>query len=713
VSRRVTRCCGDRLSLGPRLGALGQARPGLRRRQVHVLLLLAAITATCASPRPSAAAVSPCFGAQALVELGLLAQAERAYELLEKAPGTAVCAPRGLIRIEVRRKRAAKAVEAGKTSEAQGDFGDAVRNYATALRLDTSLSEARSRLAALTLTQQASEESALDRATAWADHLLNQVLQVIKLLAYVVAALALAALVLLWIPSVKRHVRKSLWRPKHHRHANRFFALSRRFLGWFVATPIHVLDFTAHDDKAPPPNDLQALLVSELPRVASPRHSGVDVVMAPLSAGTTASQIIDALQKVTQLTHIAAFLSFLRLVLPRDELQLVGYLQTEDRGLSLSLTMGTARGDAVGSVTLSDFEFCSPESAAGVGRDVQLRTLAIVGATWTIYEMLKRRGLTEDDLTSALGTASWKSFGLSRLGAELREAWPDAARWATAQARDLDPGNIPAHFNLAVIELHRAITDAEWHLRYVRRMLTERRSSDRESFDALWYQWAYNWYALQLNRALARASSLKETTYTVKQEDVTGYASHVSNLLNALDPLEERSRPLSMRQFERRELLSDLEMPSLVLLAELLAGSITEASRRPRRYIPFAKPGEWCPDRAHIDRLIRQIHYQSQRYVAEMIISYVQSKALTSRALYNLACYHAGQPGPHEDTKQAENQALRLLRESFEGSPWLAKWAREDPSLMRLRRERKRAFNKIIKPHTESPKPHHAETPID
>jgi len=70
------------------------------------------------------------------------------------------------------------------------------------------------------------------------------------------------------------------------------------------------------------------------------------------------------------------------------------------------------------------------------------------------------------------------------------------------------------------------------------------------------------------------------------------------------------------------------------------------------------------------------------------ILAYVETLQLDYRARYNLACYYAG--------RHQYQSALSELRGALETAPRdLVAWARDDPSLAGLRKEKKPEFEKL------------------
>ena len=439
---------------------------------------------------------------------------------------------------------------------------------------------------------------------------------------------------------------------------------------------------------------------------------------------------MDALQAVTQLKIVASIFQFLRLAMPRDELQLVGHvLSSDSRGIGLSLSLATVRGNVIDTVTLWDKDCAPPttdapaapgkkeqalptvDGSAARSEKEQTLDLAVMGATWTVFQILKKKGLRESELRKTMGTPSWRSYGLARLGTDTGTAEPNARRALLAGARDADPENLTAHFNLGTIERRKPDTlPANWHLEYVRAAIRrddqQQLGPDLDSFyplgrlspdnpryrDPLRYQLAYNWNALRLHNQLLSdlPDGGKKPWPCLDQEDVEHYTFVVRELVEVLQRLEN---PASPEEEELSGLLSELEKPSLVLLAELLV----DVPKCPRPILPMRAIDQGGgdsrneagtqPTREDLQMCFRVFDTLksdprlSHVALARQILEYVLGGAWSTRALYNLACY-CGQ----SDDKDAPRKALFLLRESFEkAAKEMVAWAERDPSLYKLR----------------------------
>ncbi|HEX3693273.1 MAG TPA: hypothetical protein VHU13_08005 [Solirubrobacteraceae bacterium] len=204
---------------------------------------------------------------------------------------------------------------------------------------------------------------------------------------------------------------------------------------------------------------VSAALSAAMSRIASPRDSGVDTVTAPIEAETAVDAIASAVKAVPSGGELAAALVHLSAsLLAPGELQLSGrVLPSNSGGPGLALTLATGRGRVRERVTLRADQF---EPTVGLdgdpGEDLdRLTRLATVGAVWTHFQILESEWrLRTSELRSTMRTNSWRSYALTRVGAENDvRLGANVARALYADAVDSDPDNLVAQFNLASLEL--------------------------------------------------------------------------------------------------------------------------------------------------------------------------------------------------------------------------------------------------------------------
>jgi hypothetical protein len=227
----------------------------------------------------------------------------------------------------------------------------------------------------------------------------------------------------------------------------------------YAGRPLRVQAFEGA--KKTDPAAVSSALSAAMSHIGSSRSSGVDLVSAPIGAGTAMEAIADAVKGAPSGGELAAGL--LRLfgwLIARGELQLSGHvLCSRLRGPGLALTLATAGGRVLERETIWACDF---EPAVGVdetfadGDDAdRLLRVATAGAVWTHFTIFEEVwGLREQELKARFQTASWRSYALMQVGIDGQaKRRPEVTRALYARAVDDDPSNMVAQFNLASAEL--------------------------------------------------------------------------------------------------------------------------------------------------------------------------------------------------------------------------------------------------------------------
>lgn len=501
--------------------------------------------------------------------------------------------------------------------------------------------------------------------------------------------------------------------------------------------PLRVRPFEA--PKAVDGEAVSAALSAAMSRIANPRDSGVDTVTAPIEAETAVDAIASAVKAVPSGGELAAALVHLSAsLLAPGELQLSGrVLPSNSGGPGLALTLATSRGRVRERITLRADQF---EPTVGVDGDPgadtdRLTRLATAGAVWTHFQILESEWhLRTSELRSSLRTDSWRSYALTRVGAEndVRQG-AKLARALYAEAVDADPENLVAQFNLASLELK----DAK--LKQVRRAARRRldhvhvgleQDSECSEFtdmllprpapglllrrDPLCYQVCYKRVADKLNREIAEEQLLETQMHQrypavpqcarwlangvgapccrqpvprvrqpkLKAHDLESVARHVRDLEQTLAILcEDECRKWRMARSkswaQRTEVLSAIEGPMLALWAmvALRVGDPTGGLWTPTElWTPEPdRPSTGAQSREEFVEAIERGELTPALAVTQARGQDVQRR---SRTRFNLACWYSDIG--HEE------QALRELELSLEGGGELARRRVGDPQLRHL-----------------------------
>jgi len=313
--------------------------------------------------------------------------------------------------------------------------------------------------------------SALASLSSFSSHLFGWLVDLAGAAVAVSTALALVVVVVLLVlraPPVRERIRCRLQRKGE----------VPWYLSWLAGTALHVEAFKGSDG-AGDPEAVHAVLSAQLSGAGVRRPlAGVDLATTPYRTGSVLEDIGEAVKGLPRGKALAALIKLAQKLLPRYDLYVQGYLlQSPERGSGLVLNIISDAGQVNSSGTLwadilepySDPPPVSGEaptppatpprtpSAAPEGKPAgDVLRLALAGAVWVQYRLLEE---TRQVDSRHVRTLQWRSAALFEVAVH-DEGSRDhrGLRALYALALDRDPGNLPALFNLAVLELHDGCT---------------------------------------------------------------------------------------------------------------------------------------------------------------------------------------------------------------------------------------------------------------
>jgi hypothetical protein len=549
-------------------------------------------------------------------------------------------------------------------------------------------------------------------------------------IALVIIALAVLVLVNLALRSALRTSRAMHWAwkrsqpPRLGAAPDRLReAFQRRCAGalaYYVDRPLRILPFEGGGDGVDAAA-VSSALSAAMAHVGSLRDSGVDVVTAPVAAGSAIDAVAEAIQGTPSGGQSAAtVLRLLGVLLARGELNLSGrVLSSHWRGPGLALSLGPAKGPVLARETLwaSDFESIvgADDGFDGEADTDRLMRLATVGAVWVHFTVLSEVWrLDEQECSELLLTASWRSYALVRLGVEAEaHCGESVTRALYALAVDADPANLLAQFDLASLEVRdSSLPDVheagQALLERVRDKLAARgeswRSAGRPQVargrelawlldrDPLCYQVAYKEAAAKLNDEIASEAEAGVPARRswprrmrgfgkVTEQDMLLLESDLLALERTLQALHGEAGEWPMagsREWrDLRNLLSTIEGPMLAMWAMIALRTARDGRKWSKQELSEPLPGDppgWRG--ALIDAAA------GQRLTPGEAIAMACSEQVwrTTRARFSLACWYA-------DTDEV-NHAMRELALSLECGGLAARRGLDDPQLRQLRDRR-------------------------
>jgi hypothetical protein len=529
------------------------------------------------------------------------------------------------------------------------------------------------------------------------------------------------------------------------------------WLSWVAGTALHLDTFTASPEVGDA-SAVAAVLGAQLGGAGVRRPlAGVDLATTPYRSTSVLENIAEAVKGLPKGQALAALIKLGQQLLPRDDLYLRGYLlESPHRGAGLVLSIASDRGQVTSSGTLwaDILEPCRPTpapggdgagagaavaaaGAAGAGgagagaggaanaggedkptRDV-LR-LALAGAAWVQYQLLEEMGQATPRYVR---TTNWRSAALFEVAVhDERDRDNRGLRALYALALDRDPGNLPALFNLAVLELHAGSrAQASTRLRTVLAALANGEPLP-EGRDPLFYQAHYNLAVTLQTQQREAAPTAPPTTSPEELARLCGVVGELERDIEqtralALPPGSGRAksaREVSTRQdaAARLETLMRIEGPFLVLIAirrqSLLenttfegmddpdgAGHSTASSSFSRAQV-IATLEAWAAGAAS--------NLSAQRLAFGHIAG--ETPETSYRTHYNRACYATlvacklnAVAGPADEQNRALDWAITELECALEPGDLVA-WARRDLALEYVREQRGNAFEEVLTRYT-------------
>jgi hypothetical protein len=308
-------------------------------------------------------------------------------------------------------------------------------------------------------------------------------------IAILIAAIVVATLAVLRIPPVRVAIRARLQRRGRVPEG----------LSWLAGTALHMEAFSG-SPKAGDPAAVTAVLGAQLGGAGVRRPlPGVDLATTPYRTSSVLDDIAEAVKGLPRGTALAALIKVGQKLLPRYDMYLTGYLlQSPQRGSGLVLSIVSDAGTVTSSGALwadileprlgwpepgygaAPKTHADPRTAGGDGGSGPPRSgstpergvgnatadhgsapsdvlrLALAGAVWVQYQLLDQLGQAD---FQHLHTHSWRSAALFEVAVHDESSRENRdLRALYALAVDRDPDNLPALFNLAVLELHAGLT---------------------------------------------------------------------------------------------------------------------------------------------------------------------------------------------------------------------------------------------------------------
>jgi hypothetical protein len=529
------------------------------------------------------------------------------------------------------------------------------------------------------------------------------------------------------------------------------------WLSWVAGTALHLDTFTASPEVGDA-SAVAAVLGAQLGGAGVRRPlAGVDLATTPYRSTSVLENIAEAVKGLPKGQALAALIKLGQQLLPRDDLYLRGYLlESPHRGAGLVLSIASDRGQVTSSGTLwaDILEPCRPTPApggdgAGAGAAVaaagaagaggagagaggaanaggedkpthDVLRLALAGAAWVQYQLLEEMGQATPRYVR---TTNWRSAALFEVAVhDERDRDNRGLRALYALALDRDPGNLPALFNLAVLELHAGSrAQACTRLRTVLAALANGEPLP-EGRDPLFYQAHYNLAVTLQTQQREAAPTAPPTTSPEELARLCGVVGELERDIEqtralALPPGSGRAksaREVSTRQdaAARLETLMRIEGPFLVLIAirrqSLLenttfegmddpdgAGHSTASSSFSRAQV-IATLEAWAAGAAS--------NLSAQRLAFGHIAG--ETPETSYRTHYNRACYATlvacklnAVAGPADEQNRALDWAITELECALEPGDLVA-WARRDLALEYVREQRGNAFEEVLTRYT-------------
>lgn len=368
-------------------------------------------------------------------------------------------------------------------------------------------------------------------------------------------------------------------------------------------------------------------------------------------------------------------------------------------------------------------------AAAGAGADAAANAggeskptrdvlrLALAGAAWVQFQLLEEMGQAT---SRYVHTTNWRSASLFEVAVH-DEHNRDARglRALYALALDRDPANLPALFNLAVLELHAGSrAPACVRLRTVLAALTEGEAHPGGP-DPLYYQAHYCLAAALQTQQLEAAPAAPPTT---SRAELTGLCDVMGKLEQDIERTQALAQPPGARRARsareirarqdaaaRLDTLVRIEGPFLVLIAmrrqsqlDPTFASIDDPASAALSTATFSRAEVTATLKAWGEGADSALNPQ------RLAFGHIASEApeASYRTHYNRACYAtlaawALHDAPHPDDAQSRalDWAITELEYALEPGD-LVTWAERDLALSYLKEQREDAFKEVLRRYT-------------
>lgn len=547
-------------------------------------------------------------------------------------------------------------------------------------------------------------------------------------LAVAITAVAVVVVLAVVVRLLGKVARPYVWRlesravlepriPDNRRSRRRLVRWLVRLIGWPYRTCVVIEGF-----EGPASVDVAGLdkLVSDVVGLSGGiAQAGVNRTTPDVGSKDLVMQVSGALADVPHAKTLAGLLTIARVLVRPETLTVRGtVVAPTDRGLGLSLVLQKGR-QVKATTTVWQDTYCPAPSDARESKPADgdtataLRRLVVAGAAWTEFQLLAIRG---DPRISRLGTRNWESYALS-VAAVDAEAYGarGQARELYAKALEQDPNNLPALFNLSV--LNRRANEVTHGVRkwkkdvHRKRALHQRRAieglhrvlegSKGDAGSSL-FERNPRWYQASYHLAVCRLMDAGDVTkgQTERRESLDlglrAGGGLVHDLEGALVEFEAEGRTervsTGARYGElRAALLHEVEGPAIVVLATMLRElNRTNGVSAAQAQSPL--DGAW---RAQLVEELGELSTGGEGPTpARLVEEYLpRTRGVRGyRTQYALACYYA------RISKAAiAAQHLQVALEWRE----LRRWAEVDPALTCLRKRWRDGFKHGISWATE------------
>ncbi len=304
-----------------------------------------------------------------------------------------------------------------------------------------------------------------------------------------------------------------------------------------------------------------------------------------------------------------------------------------------------------------------PRSSAAAGCAVAMfdYRLAKLAAIWAFFKLDEQSEISSHKPSefSKLGTQNWLSFAYLRAGAFWTlEGCKEKARQLYVEALSQEINYRDVWFNLGYLD----IEDKEYDhaIERLSRAQELSRSGDSLPNNYQWYLATYQLAAVY--HYISKQSKAAEDLH--KAEKVS--SELVEKINDAIDRLQSNTE---VREMKLKRFLQGFKLNANIMSASIIAdqGKLDEAELKIKS---IDKEGSKFPYRVH----------------------------------YNFACYYSifGKKTKSDETKSTDayNKALSHLEYAIERGGGIINWAKNDPSLEGIRKDRKDDFDKIINKYT-------------